>query len=41
MRLPPIFVIICWAEEQDLVIRYGEAYECYRARTGAVWPRRR
>jgi protein-S-isoprenylcysteine O-methyltransferase Ste14 len=37
----PIFVLICWAEERDLVIRYGEAYEAYRARTGAVWPRRR
>ena len=37
----PVFVLICWAEERDLVIRYGEAYEAYRARTGAVWPRRR
>ncbi len=37
----PIFVIICWAEERDLLIRCGEAYEAYRARTGALWPRRR
>ena len=37
----PIFVLICWAEERDLLIRYGEAYERYRARTGAVWPKRR
>ena len=32
----PVFVLICWAEERDLVIRYGEAYETYRARTGAI-----
>ena len=37
----PIFVIICWAEERDLLVRYGEEYEAYRARTGAVWPKRR
>ena len=30
----PIFIILCWAEERDLVIRYGEAYEEYRRRVG-------
>ncbi|RME46692.1 MAG: hypothetical protein D6791_07630 [Chloroflexi bacterium] len=36
----PIFAIMCWAEEQDLVLRYGEAYEAYRQRTGAFIPKR-
>lgn len=36
----PIFVVICMAEERDLVTRYGEAYEEYRARTGFLLPRR-
>jgi protein-S-isoprenylcysteine O-methyltransferase Ste14 len=36
----PIFVAICLAEERDLVIRYGEAYEEYRQRTGFLLPRR-
>jgi protein-S-isoprenylcysteine O-methyltransferase Ste14 len=36
----PIFVIICWAEERDLLIRYGESYAAYRERTGAVIPKR-
>lgn len=36
----PIFAIMCWAEEQDLVLRYGEAYEAYRLRTGAFFPKR-
>ena len=36
----PIFVAICVAEERDLVIRYGEAYEAYRARTGFLLPRK-
>jgi protein-S-isoprenylcysteine O-methyltransferase Ste14 len=36
----PIFVGICVAEERDLVLRYGEAYEEYRARTGFLLPRR-
>ena len=34
----PIFVAICLAEERDLVIRYGEAYEEYRQRTGLPAP---
>lgn len=37
----PIFVAICIAEERDLVIRYGKAYEEYRSRTGFMLPRRR
>lgn len=36
----PGFVIMCWAEERDLLIRYGEAYAAYRARTGLLPPRR-
>lgn len=35
----PIFIAMCWAEEQDLLIRYGEAYAEYRKRTGAVFPK--
>ena len=37
----PIFILACLAEERDLVIRYGEAYEEYRRRTGFVIPRRK
>jgi protein-S-isoprenylcysteine O-methyltransferase Ste14 len=37
----PIFVIICYAEEQDLLLRYGESYAEYCRRTGAFWPRKR
>jgi protein-S-isoprenylcysteine O-methyltransferase Ste14 len=36
----PIFVLLCYAEEQDLLLRYGEAYADYCRRTGAFWPRR-
>lgn len=36
----PIFYIMCWAEEKDLVIRYGEEYLEYRRNTGFVIPRR-
>jgi protein-S-isoprenylcysteine O-methyltransferase Ste14 len=35
----PIFVAICLAEERDLVLRYGEAYEEYRQRTGFLLPK--
>jgi protein-S-isoprenylcysteine O-methyltransferase Ste14 len=35
----PIFVIMCWAEERDLVQRYGKAYQEYRQRTGAFFPK--
>ena len=37
----PIFLVFCWAEERDLVIRYGEAYEEYRKRAGFIIPRRK
>jgi protein-S-isoprenylcysteine O-methyltransferase Ste14 len=36
----PIFVIMCWVEERDLVQRYGKAYQEYRQRTGAFFPKR-
>jgi protein-S-isoprenylcysteine O-methyltransferase Ste14 len=36
----PVFVIMCLAEERDLVLRYGEDYEEYRQRTGFLIPRR-
>ena len=37
----PVFVIMCLAEERDLVIRYGDAYEDYKERTGFLIPKRR
>jgi protein-S-isoprenylcysteine O-methyltransferase Ste14 len=37
----PIFVIMCYAEEQDLLLRYGQAYGEYCQRTGAFWPKKR
>jgi protein-S-isoprenylcysteine O-methyltransferase Ste14 len=36
----PLFLILCYAEEQDLMLRYGKAYAEYCRRTGAFWPRR-
>ncbi len=33
----PIFVIMCYAEEQDLLLRYGQIYAEYCRRTGAFW----
>ncbi|NIV40707.1 MAG: isoprenylcysteine carboxyl methyltransferase, partial [Anaerolineae bacterium] len=36
----PIFVAISLAEERDLVLRYGKAYEEYRERTGFFLPKR-
>lgn len=36
----PIFLVMCWAEEQDLLLRYGEAYAEYCRTTPAFWPRR-
>jgi len=35
----PIFAIMCHAEEQDLMLRYGDAYAEYCRRTGAFWPK--
>lgn len=36
----PIFAVMCWAEERDLLIRYGEAYAEYRDCTGFLFPKR-
>ncbi len=36
----PIFISMCYAEEQDLLLRYGEIYAAYCKRTGAFWPKR-
>lgn len=36
----PIFIIMCYAEEQDLLLRYGETYAEYCRQTGAFWPKR-
>jgi protein-S-isoprenylcysteine O-methyltransferase Ste14 len=36
----PVWAAFCWAEERDLVLRYGEAYEAYRRRTPAFIPKR-
>jgi protein-S-isoprenylcysteine O-methyltransferase Ste14 len=36
----PIFMIMCHAEEQDLLLRYGKVYADYCQRTGAFWPKR-
>ena len=35
----PIFLVMCWAEERDLVIRYGQGYRDYQKRTGFLVPR--
>ncbi|MCU0485369.1 MAG: hypothetical protein MUC85_04600 [Anaerolineales bacterium] len=37
----PIFILMCYAEEQDLLLRYGDAYADYCQRTGAFWPKRK
>ena len=37
----PIFLIMCYAEEQDLLLRYGDSYAAYCRGTGAFWPRRK
>lgn len=36
----PIFLVLCYAEEQDLLLRHGETYAEYCRNTGAFWPRR-
>jgi len=36
----PIFIMLCFAEEQDLLWRYGDAFAEYRKRTGAIWPKK-
>jgi len=37
----PIFVIMCYAEEQDLLLRYGQSYAEYCQHTGVFWPKTR
>jgi protein-S-isoprenylcysteine O-methyltransferase Ste14 len=37
----PVFYILCWAEEKDLIIRYGQGYTEYRRNTGFLIPRRK
>jgi protein-S-isoprenylcysteine O-methyltransferase Ste14 len=35
----PIFIVMCYAEEQDLLLRYGDEYAEYCKQTGAFWPK--
>ena len=35
----PVFIIMCWAEEQDLLLRFGDSYAEYCQRTGAFFPK--
>lgn len=37
----PIFIMMCYAEEQDLLLRYGDMYAQYCKLTGAFWPKKR
>jgi len=37
----PMWYVMCLAEEQDLLIRYGKPYAAYRNRTGMFWPKSR
>jgi protein-S-isoprenylcysteine O-methyltransferase Ste14 len=37
----PIFLIMCIAEENDLLLRYGEPYAEYCRQVGAFWPKRK
>lgn len=37
----PIFLVMCRAEEHDLLIRYGDAYAGYMRNTGTFIPKRR
>jgi protein-S-isoprenylcysteine O-methyltransferase Ste14 len=36
----PVFLVMCLAEERDLVLRYGQSYEEYRRTTGMFIPKR-
>ncbi len=36
----PIFGAMCYAEEKDLILRYGDDYENYRRTTGAFFPKK-
>jgi len=35
----PIFLLMCWAEDRDLILRFGEDYLRYARRTGAFFPK--
>jgi protein-S-isoprenylcysteine O-methyltransferase Ste14 len=37
----PIFLVLCYVEETDLMLRFGDSYAEYCRRTGAFWPKRR
>lgn len=37
----PIFIMLCYSEEQDLLLRYGDDYAEYCRTTGAFWPKRK
>ena len=37
----PIFTLMCLAEERDLLLQYGAAYQEVRERTGFLLPKRR
>ena len=36
----PIFLMMSWSEERDLVLRYGNSYVKYYQKTGAFFPKR-
>jgi protein-S-isoprenylcysteine O-methyltransferase Ste14 len=36
----PVFYLFCWAEEKDLIIRYGNSYLEYSENTGFIIPKR-
>lgn len=37
----PIWIMWCFVEEKDLILRYGQSYREYQKRTGMFIPRRR
>jgi protein-S-isoprenylcysteine O-methyltransferase Ste14 len=37
----PILALMCYVEELDLMLRYGDTYADYCKRTGAFWPKKR
>ena len=36
----PVWAGMCWFEDRDLSLRYGAAFDAYRRRVGAFFPRR-
>jgi protein-S-isoprenylcysteine O-methyltransferase Ste14 len=36
----PVWILMCIAEEKDLLLRYGDAYRRYQNETGFWWPKR-